>query len=1439
MGCNQEANEKLERWLHEVIFPNSFCQPRTGDPVNVTTGAFEHSEEDVSIPTQRLSLTFTRYYNNQYHAISSGLTSQSFGPGWTHSFGLRLESQAKEDGAVAVQDTLTFVSETGSRLRFVRNDSGEFIAPPGGLGMTLTPRKEGGYSLRQVDGFTANFQADGRLEMLLQPGPQKDTLILFHYDEKKRLIQAEGASGRSLRFWYAEDNLIRAMSDHTGRRWGYRYNAQGELEQVFDPGGRVRKYVYIEWKRRVSTERKKTGLKTIRALRQVLLPRFLEDSGAGIPEVTNAYTTEQKVHLQEDACGGRIRFEYNHYSKITSVTDAEGNTTLYCAESRTGNTTKIRKPGGGISEYLFDERGNLLAEIDPLGHRTEYVTFNETVNLEEYRDYATRSLGTRAEFLKLTSADLKEGYDINGNRPLVRDALGNTTRFERYNGFGKPERTVLPDGSVIENDYDTRSGLPVRQSRLLQSGRKQPLRHIEAWEYDDWGNLTRQLEWAETAKGQRETPFRVQEFVWDAEGNHPLQSRSWTGDDPTEDAFAAVERYNWDALGRLTSKVGLNRRQAGSAPEEIHSFYGYDATSRPLWEIGPDGTATCVEYDGAGRIIERYRLPSATPEILATVTSEQKRERWRYEYDALGRLRFAWDPTGRKSEQKWDLRGLLSETVDPAGLQTTLKYDRDQNRIKEISPTGREINWVYNACGWLTEASDNLGRTIRTTHDALGRVVQVMKGKDAEASTRYEYDDEGRVREIRFPDNRSERINYDEFGQIISLERGWIGGVATSQETRLYDGLGRLSEIHFGAPGSLVLQFRYEYDDSRRTVRTYDALGNVKEQCFDTRNLPVMATDAEGQSVEYTVDAAGRLVRRRAGDGSLEATFDYDAFGRPINAISGATAQGWDYDEAGRLMRHRQTVEGETRELSLRYDDAGREVERCMDDHWWQRVHYSTVGLPEQLELPGAQIQMKCDAAGRVLEETWNTGQRRQADYTPEGDLQTLSYQDGQQQLIFEQDITRDAVGRPLKEQKKWRNRQAFYEYGYDERDQLVRVEREVEGKRKLFREYVYDARGNRVQETRNGKEYCSSRYDLANRLLERQVDSGTIEPCEYDANGNLLRRGNHIFQYDAFQRLVQAANDETNDKIEYRYTATGEVASTYAQGNLTRWFSVGGQPVVMQGEANEEKFFWGFSENRLFAQDKLSTGFQAVYTDQAASVLDDEGQTEYDPFGGFVNGMPLEPQFGFQGKWFDPTAEVYQNRARFLDPEMGRFTQTDPMGTIDDPNAYLFASNNPVTYRDDSGFRTERSSQGRINRSGGVSSALDYLVATRTKLVNDEGGHINLIPQSYMDMKLAIDMRFAPTGSATNAAGFPRDNRWFWKQMLQNHSEVFDQSNTSRIRSNIAPVVNDLWIQHNPTHMSFEGDRLVHHHILQEHLAVGIPETVHRAWHSTLHPKR
>ena len=78
----------------------------------------------------------------------------------------------------------------------------------------------------------------------------------------------------------------------------------------------------------------------------------------------------------------------------------------------------------------------------------------------------------------------------------------------------------------------------------------------------------------------------------------------------------------------------------------------------------------------------------------------------------------------------------------------------------------------------------------------------------------------------------------------------------------------------------------------------------------------------------------------------------------------------------------------------------------------------------------------------------------------------------------------------------------------------------------------------------------------------------------------------------------------------------------------------------------------------------------------------------EYSAYGQVAASDPnfIANPYMFTGRRFDIETGLYYYRARYYNPHIGRFMQTDPVGYDDGINWYLYCGNNPLAFVDPSG---------------------------------------------------------------------------------------------------------------------------------------------------------
>ena len=207
-----------------------------------------------------------------------------------------------------------------------------------------------------------------------------------------------------------------------------------------------------------------------------------------------------------------------------------------------------------------------------------------------------------------------------------------------------------------------------------------------------------------------------------------------------------------------------------------------------------------------------------------------------------------------------------------------------------------------------------------------------------------------------------------------------------------------------------------------------------------------------------------------------------------------------------------------------------------------------------------------------------------------------------------------------------------------------------------------------------------------------------TVFTVAYDANGNTLTDAQgRSFTWDFENRLTQAIVPGTNggtttfryDPFGRRIEKSGPLGTTnYLYDAFRLVEEVAGNGSVLAS------YTQGLHIDEPFAELRLGTAsyYQAddlgsiTSLGNASGVI--AGTFTYDGFGKLTasTGSVTNP-LQFTAREADSETGLYYYRARYLDPNIGRFVSEDPGGTVGGLNLYDYVLNNPATLYDPTGL--------------------------------------------------------------------------------------------------------------------------------------------------------
>jgi|GEM_PF-1562810 len=696
--------------------------------------------------------------------------------------------------------------------------------------------------------------------------------------------------------------------------------------------------------------------------------------------------------------------------------------------------------------------------------------------------------------------------------------------------------------------------------------------------------------------------------------------------------------------------------------------------------------------------------------------------------DNLGRVTSTADPAGTTSST-FNAAGNVATVTDATGKTVSFTYDLWSRRITTTDGLGNITTLAYNAVGQVASTTDGLNHATSYMYDAAGRLISSTDANNA--VTRYEYDRLGRSTKLTDPVGNATAWTYDALGQLLTDSQILAGG-ATAIRTYVYDVVGKVTS-RTDRDGRTIT-FGYDHL-GRQTQQNWLTAGAAVNTITTTYNaaMNVSSISDNDSSNAFTWDIMGRLLSSsNAGTAYapivvLSQTYDALGWQNTLSATINSIADfvnTYSYDTAGRMSQITQTrgvgfqpanSSLSDKRIDMTYDSVGRftsiaryESLTTTNSVATSNYVYDNAGRLTSLQHVGQASSL----SGYTY--TWNAADQLTSMNSVRDGLTTYSY-DATSQLTgadhtgqTDETFSYDANGNRVSSVGQ---ASSLSTYTVGTHNRILNDGTST---------YTYDLEGNQLSKT-NITTGAKTEYSWnhANQLAA----------VTFKTSANVVTKSVQ-YQYDALGRRIGKSVDDTGDgtmdrRESFIYDGAGlladaagsiHIAGPNGATNQAGWTD---QMVLSFTDSDAD----GSNSSQLTARNLYGPAVDQIFATEGASgsllwsLADHQGtprdwaarssstgtttiaqHTRYTAFGAIDSivdstGNPLAatatPLPSFTGQLYDADAGLMYYRARWYDPQLGKFLNDDPMGFgAGDVNVSRYVGNGATIGTDAAGLQ-------------------------------------------------------------------------------------------------------------------------------------------------------
>ncbi|WP_455569845.1 RHS repeat-associated core domain-containing protein [Streptomyces roseus] len=843
------------------------------------------------------------------------------------------------------------------------------------------------------------------------------------------------------------------------------------------------------------------------------------------------------------------------------------------------------------------------------------------------------------------------------NEVVVYDATGDTVRFEKNSdgsfktpaGYSKDLKkntdgtyTLTNRKSGVKDTYDANGTLTKVTDRNNGS--------ITVSQHDESGE-NKGFKLTETRSGRWIDLLQTDASQW--------QAKDHTGRTSVFDLNPAGD------LAKTTDTEGKS------------TTFGYDSSRRLVKITTPEGRVTVFTYDDQNRVTSMLRAtetgasghtgPTYTYAYTAgpwdagtTTVTDPERHATAYAHDADGDVTKVTDALKHERSKSFDANHNIDTASDAMGVGgtganvTDFGWDTRNNLTSAKLPTG-----ATSSAGYQTIAGTDVPKTSTSADNE---------------KTDYTYDTAGNTKSVAVTGTGGGNQSFDY--NPASATCGGFEGQRCKVTTKTSDSASVSTSFHYDARGDLdrvtppapLGVTTYRYDDLGRPVSAQDGRGVTTTYTYDHRDRIKKVDSSNYATVTYEYDGDGNLKQRSDGTGVTK--YDFDPLSREtVRTLQNGSQTKLAYTPAGNVDYYQ--------------DPSG------ITDYTWNEVN---------------KLKQLKDPTGKVTTYEYNENDFRKKTLYPGGTVQ---------------EVTPDKSSRPEKikaTSPKGTLVDLTYTYLNGTKDG-GKIRTSTDAATGVKTTYTYDAAG-RFSYAKEEKgttlgsswQYC---YDLAGNLTSQGVDPGCPRGTTYtinDAQQITAKDGSAAnWSYDKIGNETAGASTPEGTRTAEKWTDHSQLTSLTVGGKVYdgQYGSTDQSERIKLGDT----FFhngplglsakttagvdMGFNREPGGTLNSMTTGGKSYYylTDALGSVvaLTDETGTKVNSYAYSPRGVQraqtterVSQPYRFAGGYQDPTG-LYHFKARYYDPNIGRFTQPDPSGQ--EKNPYLYAEGDPVNRIDPNGL--------------------------------------------------------------------------------------------------------------------------------------------------------